>query len=171
MTRSGAGWTDRAERLGRAAETALLTILLAAMVLLAAGQIALRNVWGTGLDWADEALRILVLWVTMVGSVAATRDQRHVRIDALSRYLPVGFNRWTELAIDGFAAVTSMLLAWCSYAFVADSFVADDRVFGGQISSWSVQLILPVGFALIGYRYTVACFRSGQRVHHHPDSH
>jgi TRAP-type C4-dicarboxylate transport system permease small subunit len=151
---------DKAERLGRATETALLTLLLGGMVLLAATQIALRNFWGTGFGWADETLRILVLWVTIVGSVAATRDQRHVRIDALSRYLPAAARRWSGVAMDAFAAIVCGVLAWSSYGLVTDALVADDRVLGGELPAWTVQLILPVGFALMGYRYAVGCLRS-----------
>ena len=54
---------------------------------------------------------------------------------------------------------SSVVLAWYSYKFVADSFAAGDRILGGEFPAWSVQLILPVGFALIGYRYAVACLR------------
>jgi TRAP-type C4-dicarboxylate transport system permease small subunit len=129
------------------------------MILLAAGQIVLRNVWGTGFGWADEALRIMVLWVTMLGAVAASREQRHVSIDALSRYLPRWVVRWTGVVTDAFAAVVCAALAWYSYGFVAESSAANERVLGGDVPAWAVQMILPVGFALISYRYTVACLR------------
>lgn len=152
-------FADRADRLARVAETFLLVLVLAAMILLAATQIALRNIWGTGFDWADEALRILVLWVTVLGAVAASRAQRHVSIDALSRYLPSRITRWTVVLVDAFTAVICAALAWYSYRFVADSWLAGDRVLGGDLPAWAVQLILPVGFALISYRYAVACLR------------
>ena len=150
---------DRADRLARSAETFLLALVLGAMILLAAAQIALRNIWGTGFDWADEALRMLVLWVTVLGAVAASREQRHVSIDALSRYLSSGIARWTAVLVDTFTAVVCAALAWYSYRFVADSWLAGDRVLGGDLPAWCVQLILPVGFALISLRYVVACLR------------
>ncbi len=150
---------SRADRLGRGVETALLALTLGGMILLAAGQIVLRNLWGAGLPWADEALRILVLWVTMLGAVAASRDQRHVSIDALSRYLPFSIRHATTILLAAFTSVICLILAWYSYRFVADSWSADDRVLGGDLPAWSVQLILPAGFALIGYRYAVAALR------------
>lgn len=162
MTRQGAqALAVRADRFGRALETALLVGVLGAMILIAAAQIALRNFWNSGFDWADEALRIMVLWVTMLGAVAASREGRQVRIDALSRYLPSAAIRWTHVLVDAFAAIVCFVLAWHSYQFVADSFAAGDRVLAGEFPAWGVQLILPVGFALIGYRYTVACLRPG----------
>lgn len=148
---------ERAERLGRTVETVLLTAMLGAMILLAAGQIVLRNVWGTGFGWADEALRLMVLWVTMLGAVAASRDKRHVSVDALSRYLPKALSHWTGRLIDALVAVICAVLAWQSWLFTAESLAADDRVLGGRLPAWTVQLILPVGFALIAYRYAVAC--------------
>jgi len=149
---------ERADRFGRVAETVLLTFVLGAMIVLAAGQIVLRNVWGTGFGWGDEALRIMVLWIAMIGAVAASREKRHVSVDALSRYLPRSLSRWTGKLVDAFVSVVCGVLAWQSYLFAVESLAADDRVLGGDIPAWTVQLILPVGFALIGYRYAVACF-------------
>jgi TRAP-type C4-dicarboxylate transport system permease small subunit len=153
-----------ADRLGRAVETLLLALTLGAMILLAASQIVLRNLWGGGLDWADEALRLLVLWVAMLGAVAASREQRHVSIDALSRYLPRGAHPWTALLVEAFTAVVCLVLAWFSWLFVADSKLAEDMVLGGKVPAWTVQAILPVGFFLMGYRYT---FSSARRVLRH----
>jgi len=159
---SARSFAASAERLGRAVETFLLTLVLGAMILVAAAQIALRNIWGTGLDWADEALRIMVMWVTMLGAVAASRERRHVSIDALSRYLPPQITRWTGTLINACTALVCAALTWYSYGFVADSVLAGDRVLGGNVPAWAVQLILPVGFALISYRYAVICLARRQ---------
>ena len=165
MAERGPTWLDRADRLGRLAETVLLTAFLGVMVLLAAGQILMRNVWGTGLDWADEALRVLVLWVTMIGAVAASREQKHVSIDAVSRYLPKWAGRWSARLVSGFVALVCGVLAWQSYRFVVDSYDATDTVLGGRLPAWSVQLVLPAGFALICYRYVVAFLGSRAGAH------
>lgn len=150
---------SRAERFGRALETTLLVLTLGAMIGLASLQIVLRNFWGAGLPWADEALRLLVLWVTMAGAVAASREQRHVSIDALSRYLPPAMQRASVVLVGAVTAVVCFVVAWYSYRFVVDSWGADDRVLGGSLPAWTVQLILPAGFALIGYRYAAATLR------------
>ena len=76
---------SRLDNAGRLAENAALVILLSCIMLLAVGQIVMRELFDTGLVWADEALKLMVLWLAMVGSVAAARDNRHIRIDALSQ--------------------------------------------------------------------------------------
>jgi TRAP-type C4-dicarboxylate transport system permease small subunit len=150
---------DRADRLGRNLETLLLSLTVGGMIGLAAVQILLRNFWGGGIAWADEVLRILVLWAAMLGAVAASREQRHVSIDALSRYLPAFLHRFTVRLTSLFTAVVCFILAWYSWLFVADSWDVGDRVLGGEMPAWAVQAILPVGFALIGYRYVIFSLR------------
>lgn len=149
---------DKAERLGRSAETALLVLVLTAMILLAAGQILLRNFLDSGVSWGDEALRIMLLWLVMLGAVAASRERRHIVIDVLSRMLSGRLNLLTAAAVDALTAVVTGLLAWFSWQFVNDSRVYGDLLLN-NLPAWTLQIILPVGFALISYRYAVWCFR------------
>lgn len=154
-----ASWAERAGRWSSRVETALLALLVMAMVGLAGWQILMRNLGGSGLTWADEALRIMVLWVTMIGAVAACREQRHVSIDALSRYLPRAWQPWIQRVGNAFAAVICAVLAWASWQFLKESVAMDDRLFAGQVPAWSVQLILPLAFGLLTFHYAVACLR------------
>jgi TRAP-type C4-dicarboxylate transport system permease small subunit len=155
--------------LGLRVETVLLAVTLGSMIVLAAAQIVLRNFWGTGIGWADEALRVMVLWVTMMGAVAASREQRHVSIDALSRYLPHRAQRVSAVLVNALTSAVCMALTWYSGLFVIDSLDAGDRILG-DVPAWIAQAILPVGFALIAYRYVAATVqavmeltRGGQR--------
>ncbi|TNF86538.1 MAG: TRAP transporter small permease subunit, partial [Gammaproteobacteria bacterium] len=68
------------------AEDALLVILLTAMIVLACTQILLRNFFDSGIVWIDPLLRVMVLWIGLVGATVATRHNKHIRIDLLSRY-------------------------------------------------------------------------------------
>ncbi len=155
MSESGTPAVDvpgRAERLGRWIENALLGLALFLMIGLAASQVFLRAVLGSGLPWADEALRLLVLWAAMLGAIAASRDNVHLRIDLLSRFLPASWRRLTATLVDLFAAGVSAVLAWQSWRFVAESREFGDLVLG-DLPAWAFQLILPVAFILITYRY------------------
>ena len=53
-------------QLGRRLETGLLVVLLAVMILVAVAQIVLRKTTGSGFAWADEFLRLAVLWIALV---------------------------------------------------------------------------------------------------------
>lgn len=158
--RSAAALLQRADRLGRAVETFCLVVVLGAMILLAAAQILMRNfnLWGGGFGWADEALRIMVLWVAMLGAVAASREERHICIDVLSHFSAARTRQWLSAVTDAFTAAVCFALAWLSWQFVADTYDSGERLLG-NLPAWALQAILPLAFALLGYRYTIWLLR------------
>ena len=79
---------NRLEKAGTHAEDALLLIILISMILLAGTQIFLRNFLDTSLFWGDEMLRLMVLWLTIAGGLAASRMDKHISIAVLDRFLP-----------------------------------------------------------------------------------
>ena len=154
MVEQQAGIIARLDRLGRLVENSMLVVLLTSMILLASSQIILRNFFDSGFVWADELLRILLLWTAMFGAVAASRENRQIAIDVLSRFLP---GRWKNLAmtlVQFFTAAVSGLIAWHSYRFVNDSRMFEDLLMGDW-PAWVFQSVIPLGFAMIAYRYLV----------------
>lgn len=156
--RPAGGLLAQADKLGRFAENAALVVSLSAMILLASTQIVLRNFFDSGFGWADEALRLMVLWVAMFGAVAASREQRHISIDVLSRILPDSAKAWVEILVDGFTAAISLILAWYSWIFVAESREFQDQLLNG-LPAWLFQAVLPIAFILIAYHYVIAFLR------------
>jgi len=149
-----AGLLNTVERIGRLIENLALVVILSGMILLASGQILLRNVFSGGFAWADEALRLMVLWVAMLGAVVASREDRHISIDVLARVLPDVVKRWTIALVSAFTAAVSFTLAWFSWEFVAESRMYEDQLLN-DLPAWLFQSILPVAFFLIGYRYSI----------------
>ena len=125
------------------------------MMLLAVGQIVMREAFGTGFIWADELLKLMVLWLAMVGSVAASRDNRHIRIDALSHILPKPAIKLTRILVDLFAVAVCTVVAWYTYQYLLLEIEFEDRVLI-DTPAWIAHLIVPVGFGLIGYRFAVS---------------
>ena len=150
------GIASRLKGFGTAVENGLLVLLLSVMMLLAVGQIVLRIFFNSGLLWADELLKILVLWIALVASVAASRSRRHLRIDVLSRYVPARFARIPELVVDAFAAGICGVIAWYSTRYILLSIEFDETVLVNT-PTWLALGILPVAFALMCYRFTLHC--------------
>ena len=147
-------WLVRAEAFGRWLETGLLIAVFAGLMLLAVAQIGLRNVWSSGLPWADGLVRIAVLWLAVIGAVAASRDRKHIAIDLTRRFLGSASRRYVLALTEAFTAAVCGGLAYYSWIFVRDSRAFED-VLLGDWPAWTFQAILPVGFALIAYRYGV----------------
>jgi TRAP-type C4-dicarboxylate transport system permease small subunit len=148
---------ERLERIGTAAETVTLVSMLAAMMLVAVGQILMRQVFGTGLSWADEVVRLLVLWLALVGSIAACRENRHIRIDALSHVLPATAVKLIRILVDAFAAIVCGIIAVQAWRYLQVEIEYEVTVLG-DIPAWIAHAVMPAAFALISYRFVIAVF-------------
>jgi len=144
----------RLERAGRMAEDAVLVLILSGMILLATGQIVLRNFFDIGFIWSDEALRLMVLWIAVAGAVAASRSDKHINIAVLDRFLPGRVRGFKDILIHAFTASISGIVAWHGLQFVLTSQEFGDVLLGG-VPAWPLQAVLPVGFGLIAWRYAL----------------
>ncbi len=145
---------DRLERWGTAAENAALVILLGALMLLAVGQIAMRIFFSTGFIWADELVKLIVLWITLVASIAAARSDRHLRIDVVSQFVPARFARFPRLVVDAFAAFMCGVLGWHSWRYIQLSIEFEDTVLI-DVPAWIAFGLLPLSFVLMSYRFVL----------------
>lgn len=137
-------------------ENCLLALSLFVMIALASAQIIMRNVWDSGLSWGDPTLSILVLWVGMLGAMVATREQNHISIDILSRFLPAHYKGVNQIILDLFTAIVCGLLAYHSYRFVLMEFEDGTTAFG-SVPAWLCEAIIPFGFGLIALRCSFTC--------------
>ncbi len=154
---------QRLERAGSFFETVLLVTLLSSLMLLAVGQIVLREIFSTGFVWADELIKLMVLWLAMVGSIAACRDNRHIRIDALSHLLPRLAVEITRAIVDVFAAVVCGVIAWHTWRYLQVEIEYQDTVLI-NIPAWIAHSVLPVAFLLISYRFVILVIKQVGRI-------
>jgi TRAP-type C4-dicarboxylate transport system permease small subunit len=150
--RSHTSWWDRVDRSARSFETGLIVVILGGLIVLGAAQIVLRNFFSIGFSWSDGLVRLAVLWLGMLGALAASRDGRHITLGALIRWLPQRVQVLAGVCADWFGAAVSAALAWYSWLFVDDS-----REFGAtllnNLPAWWFQSIMPVAFALMAWRF------------------
>lgn len=141
-------------------ESMLLGMVLIAMVLIATAQIILRNFFDMGLIWADPLLRVMLLWLGMLGAMAASQDNKHIAIDILSKFMPSNILPWTQLITSLFTTVVCAVVAWHSARFVIDEYQYQTQAFSG-IPAWCFAIIIPVAFGLIALRYAVLAVQFG----------
>jgi TRAP-type C4-dicarboxylate transport system permease small subunit len=132
-------------------ENALIAVLVLAMVLLAGAQIVLRNVFESGIGWADPLLRAMVLWTAMLGALAAAREDKHIGLDLVTHFVHGRAKRVLRFVALGFAAIIAAAMAWYGANLVMLDYDSGTKAFA-QVPSWLVEVILPVGFALIALR-------------------
>jgi TRAP-type C4-dicarboxylate transport system permease small subunit len=138
--------------MGRRIETALISVILLGIIALESLQIVLRNFFSYAIFWADELIRLGVLWLAVIGALAASREGRHLAIGIVPRYCPRSWHKPAACFAALFAAALTALLAWQSFRFVYDSYRFGDTVLGDW-PAWAFQLVMPIGFSLISYRF------------------
>lgn len=148
-------WWSKADRAARTLETWLIVAVLGGLILLGAAQIVLRNFFSIGFAWGDGVARLAVLWLGLLGALAASRDGRHISMGALARWLPPRLRLVAGVCADVFGAAISAALAWYSWAFVSDSREFGDTMLG-DVPAWWLQAIMPVAFALMAARFLIA---------------
>ncbi len=148
------GLADRLQRWGTAAENTALVILLGALMLLAVGQIVMRVFFSTGFVWADELVKLIVLWITLIASIAASRSDRHLRIDIVSHFVPAKYARFPRLIVDAFAAFMCGVLAWQSWRYLQLTIEFEDTVLV-DVPAWVAYGLLPLSLFLMCYRFVL----------------
>lgn len=134
-------------------EDALLAFLLMAMIALAATQIILRNVFEVSLVWADPLLRIMVLWAALIGAVTASRDNKHITIDVLTRLMNNKARQIARIITSVFTAAVTGTIAYHASRFVIMEYETGNLVLG--MPAWIFEAIIPMAFALMGLRYSI----------------
>jgi TRAP-type C4-dicarboxylate transport system permease small subunit len=150
------GLAARLERWGTALENAALVILLGSLMLLAVAQIVLRVFFSFGFVWADELVKLFVLWIALIASIAASRSNRHLRIDVLSHFVAERYARFPRIVVDAFAAFMCAFLAWHSWRYLQLVIEFEDTVLI-DFPAWIAYSLLPLSFALMSYRFVLSC--------------
>ena len=137
-----------------ATETFLLLFFLFAAILLASSQIFLRNFFDSGIYWADSALRVLVLWIGLIGAMFASRNKKHIRIDILSHYLPVKLRNNIWRVTEFLTAAVCGIVAFYSIEFIQYEY-EDGLIAFANVPVWLCEIIIPIAFIIMSLRYLI----------------
>lgn len=135
-------------------EDGILVGLLVLMISVAVLQIFLRNVFETAIIWGDALVRILVLWIALAGAMVASREDNHISIDIVSRYLPQKFRLAASTITSLFTALICGIVAWYSLKFVMME-MEDGGMAFARVPAWICESIIPFSFSVIGMRYVI----------------
>jgi len=115
------------------------------------------------IDWSESLVRLLVLWLAFLGASLVTAEKKHIKIDVFSAILPSGWLPFRELILSlACAAVSAVMVKVCL------DYLKMEMEFGAtmflQLPGWIGQIILPLGFALILFRFTLRAIDQACRI-------
>lgn len=144
-------------------EDGILVGLLLLMIGLAVLQIFLRNFFDAGIVWSEILVRILVLWVGLVGAMVASRQGNHINIDILDRYLPKQIKSMVKTIVELFTALICTVVAYYSFTFVQVEYADGGIIFAG-VPAWVCESIIPFAFTVIALRYLILSLTNFKRI-------
>jgi TRAP-type C4-dicarboxylate transport system permease small subunit len=67
----------------------VMVLCMVVMFIMVFGNVMLRLVFNTGIDWSEEIPRFAFVWMTFLGAVVGMRRRAHLGVDILVQALPV----------------------------------------------------------------------------------
>ncbi len=140
-----------AARMTAIVENAILALALAGIAILPVAEMILRGAGGAGIPGSSAVMQHLVLVVGMVGGAIAARERRMLSLSTVDAFLKGRVRDAAHLVTHALAAGVAAWLSVAGWIFVQDErAVARELAWG--IPLWTVQLVLPIGFALVALR-------------------
>lgn len=123
---------ERADRVVAWVEKALIAIAMLAMVLLTFNDFMARDFPRFSVELADgpNLSLVLMVWVGFLGASLATRQRKHLAVDASDRLLAPGAARFVKRFTALVAAILTWTLTKASWSLVKESLEYEDSVEG-----------------------------------------
>jgi TRAP-type C4-dicarboxylate transport system permease small subunit len=103
---------ERSQTIIYLVEDSILVGLLLVMIVMSVLQIVLRDFFGGGIVWSEVLVRVLVLWVGLIGAMVASRQGNHINIDIMNRYLSGRVKIVVKFVVELFTAFICMVVAY-----------------------------------------------------------
>jgi tripartite ATP-independent transporter DctM subunit len=144
---AGDGW----RRWLREVENLLVSLALAALVLLPLVEIVLRKVFQTGISGATAFQQHLTLLIGLLGGMLAARERRLLTLSTLVDILKGQGQVFARVFSGAFAAGISMFLCVAAAQLVQTEKEAG-KILAYGIPLWTIQSVMPVSFGVIALR-------------------
>ena len=132
-------------------ENALVSLALAALMLLPLIEIAGRKLFHGGVSGAAAFEQHLVLIIGLLGGMFAARDRRLLALSTLTTFLKGRWQTFARVFSSAFAAGITIFLCLAAVQLV-QSEKAGGALLAYGIPRWTVQIIMPLGFGVIALR-------------------
>lgn len=157
VSRAVLGWLDR--WLSRF-EAALLGVGVLLMATNVVANVIGRFVFQHSFFFTEELNRVLIVLITFAGLGYATRQGRHIRMNALFEALPATWRRWLMVVIA--LSTAALMAALCVFSLrYIFSIAATGRLLPAlQIPVYWIYLWVPVGFAVTSLEYLLTASKN-----------
>ncbi len=140
-------------------EEGLVMFLMAAMTLLAFGQVIARFFFNYSFVWALEVTGVMFAWLIFIGMSYGVRVGAHIGVDAAVKLLPVKGQRFVNCIAAVLCIVYALIVVYGGTAYVMKMYQVDILMQDLPIPQWIPRMVLPIGFLLLAFRFSEALWR------------
>jgi len=144
---AGDGW----RRFLRDVEDLLISLVLAALVLLPPVEIVLRKVFQAGISGATAFQQHLTMLIGLLGGALAARERRLLALSTLTTFLKGWSQVLARVFSSAFAAGISVFLCVAA-AQLVQAEKQGGKILAYGIPLWTIQLVMPLSFGVIALR-------------------
>ncbi|MBN1983564.1 MAG: TRAP transporter large permease subunit [Chitinivibrionales bacterium] len=132
------------------AEDTVASVCLVLVAVLPAAEIALRNCFKTGILGSAEYMQHLVVWITFIGAMITSRQNKHINLSVIIDHVHGPWQRWLQSGTAMVAVCVGSCLCMSSYSFITMGLSPTQKV--GVFPIVWIMAIMPIGFAIITIR-------------------
>jgi len=141
----------KAVRIFNRVEDALIFLSILIMFFLPISDIISRLFRTTGIKGSADLQYHLVVWITMLGAMIASRQKQHISLSALASIFPKKLRRACDFFCAAVCGSIVFSIAFSSVSFVQNAFSPAQKL-AGIIPVRSAMSIIPLGFFVMGLR-------------------
>ena len=133
-----------------------MAALLAFMTVLTFIQVVMRYVFNTGWVWSLEATTYSFAALVLVGMSYGVRTRTHIATDLLTRKLSEPLQRYVAIVAIVACLAYALLMLYGSVILVDRLMILGNNARDIPAPKWMLTATMPVGFALLTYRFLEA---------------
>lgn len=134
-------------------ENAICALALGSVSLIIFGQVISRYFFQYTPHWSEELSRYLIVWSIFVGVSVGVRENKHIGVDALIRFLPPRVKIASECFLNLLGIVVVGVLIWTSIQFIQRTIEFEQLSPAMRIPMYIPYLAMPVGLGLSAIRF------------------
>lgn len=129
--------------------TAIAGGALAFLVSVTVLSVIARYVFDAPLHWLEEVSGLLMIWIIMIGAVAAEREGQHLTIPLLPDALPRRIGLVMNIVVSAFSIVVLLYMAWLAWQLAGRAQYKLTQILG--VSWFWIDVAVTVGAVLMAY--------------------
>lgn len=148
-------------------EEGLVAFLMAGMTVVTFVQVVARYVFNYSFVWALELTGVMFAWLIFVGMSYGVRVGAHIGVDALVKSLRSGAKRAVGMIAALLCFVYASIFAFGGFQYVRKMHDVGILMQDIPIEQWIPRIVLPLGFALLAFRFAQLLVRlaTGREAH------